>query len=58
MGSLQGERTRWLASIEKLKVEISKIPGDCVIATAFLCYSGGLSGKFRAEVMKNWIGVI
>lgn len=56
--SLQGERTRWLASIDRLKVDLSKIPGDCVIATAFLCYSGALSGKFRAEIMKNWITYI
>lgn len=56
--SLQGERTRWLASIDRLKIDLGKIPGDCVVATAFLCYSGALSGKFRAEIMKNWIGVI
>lgn len=45
--SLTGERVRWMATIEQLKIEIEKVPGDCIVATAFLCYSGGLSGAYR-----------
>ena len=45
--SLTGERIRWMNTIEVLKEELKKIPGDCVLATAFMCYSGSLTGKYR-----------
>lgn len=56
--SLTGERIRWMNTIEVLKEELKKIPGDCVLATAFMCYSGSLTGKYRKQLITVWMGAI
>lgn len=56
--SLAGEKIRWKQDIEINKVNLSKIPGNCIISTAFLCYSGALSGKYRKQLIKRWIQCI
>lgn len=34
------------------------LPGDCIMATAFLSYSGGLTGNYRKDMMHKWIGIV
>lgn len=45
-------------TIEVLKEELKKIPGDCVLATAFMCYSGSLTGKYRKQLITVWMAAI
>ncbi|KAH0571621.1 Dynein heavy chain [Spironucleus salmonicida] len=59
VNGLASERERWTQKIGELKNDLSKLPGDCLIASAFISYSGSLIGKYRRELMKKWMdGVI
>ena len=52
---LASERERWTLKIAELKVNISHLPGDCLIASAFLSYSGTLTGRYRKILLKKWL---
>ncbi|KAG9397278.1 Dynein heavy chain and region D6 of dynein motor [Carpediemonas membranifera] len=53
---LAGEKTRWEKSIVKLEEQLVNLPGDCVLATAFLSYCGPFSGEYREDLVKrSWV---
>ncbi len=53
---LAGERDRWELGIVKLEAETVNLPGDCVLATAFLSYAGPFSGEYRDElIQRSWL---
>eukprot|EP00232_Nephroselmis_pyriformis_P029065 CAMPEP_0182867354 /NCGR_PEP_ID=MMETSP0034_2-20130328/8675_1 /TAXON_ID=156128 /ORGANISM="Nephroselmis pyriformis, Strain CCMP717" /LENGTH=4528 /DNA_ID=CAMNT_0024999703 /DNA_START=83 /DNA_END=13669 /DNA_ORIENTATION=- len=56
---LAGERTRWEASIERFDKEITSVPGDCMVAAAFLSYAGPFPSEYREELVdKTWLPAI
>lgn len=53
---LAGERTRWEASIQNFEKLISYLPGDVVVASAFLSYAGPFPSEYRVELVSNtWL---
>eukprot|EP01105_Mastigella_eilhardi_P001895 TRINITY_DN122_c1_g4_i2.p1 TRINITY_DN122_c1_g4~~TRINITY_DN122_c1_g4_i2.p1 ORF type:complete len:4382 (+),score=1298.66 TRINITY_DN122_c1_g4_i2:875-14020(+) len=48
---LASEKIRWQISIAKYKDEREKLPGDCLVAAAFLAYAGPFSYEYRQEFL-------
>eukprot|EP01135_Chromosphaera_perkinsii_P000405 Nk52_evm52s78 gene=Nk52_evmTU52s78 len=48
---LSGERMRWEATILVLEENVSFLPGDCVVASAFMSYAGPFSTNYRARLV-------
>ncbi|XP_025080372.1 dynein heavy chain 2, axonemal-like isoform X3 [Pomacea canaliculata] len=56
---LAGERLRWLDTVEELENQMGYLPGDCMIAAAFLSYLGPFLSEYREEIVnKVWISEI
>ncbi|XP_013149055.1 PREDICTED: dynein heavy chain 2, axonemal [Papilio polytes] len=51
---LSGERERWEMTVERLDKEFDNLPGDCLIATAFVAYLGPFVSEYREELMDDW----
>ncbi|CAH2077132.1 unnamed protein product, partial [Iphiclides podalirius] len=51
---LSGERERWEKTVERLDHEFDNLPGDCLIATAFVAYLGPFVSEYREELMDEW----
>ncbi|XP_068632350.1 dynein axonemal heavy chain 2 [Battus philenor] len=51
---LSGERERWELTVERLDHEFENLPGDCLIATAFVAYLGPFMSEYREELMDDW----
>lgn len=51
---LAGERERWKETVTKLDVDYDCLPGDCLLATAFLSYLGPYVTNYREELFKLW----
>lgn len=49
-----GERTRWELSISDLESRLSKLPGDVVVASAFMSYAGPFPSEYRDELVGAW----
>jgi hypothetical protein len=53
---LAGEKSRWEASIGNLEQQIGRLPGDCLVAAAFLSYAGPFPSEYREELVKRtWL---
>ena len=52
VNGLAGERNRWEASIANFENDIKNLPGDCILAAAFLSYAGPFPSEFR-ELLVN-----
>jgi dynein heavy chain len=56
---LAGERTRWEASITSFEEQMSFLPGDCVVAAAFLSYAGPFPSEYRDMLVKEtWLAQV
>ena len=56
IGGLAGERERWEATIAKLDVDLSALPGDCLAAAAFLSYCGPFPSEYRQLLVEGtWV---
>nr|XP_015838947.1 PREDICTED: dynein heavy chain 2, axonemal [Tribolium castaneum] len=51
---LAGEKTRWEETVAKLDISFDCLPGDCLLATAFLSYLGPYVSNYREELMEMW----
>lgn len=51
---LSGERSRWEETVANLDIEYECLPGDCLLATAFLSYLGPYVSNYREELMEMW----
>ena len=59
VNGLAGERTRWEASIEQLDAQINEIPGDCVVAAAFMSYAGPFPSEYRDDLVNHtWLKTV
>lgn len=53
---LAGERERWESSISQFEHEISFLPGDVVVAAAFMAYAGPFPSEYREElIIDTWL---
>ncbi len=53
---MAGERLRWEASIADLDRRLTALPGDVVVASAFMSYAGPFPSQFRdALVKQTWL---
>jgi dynein heavy chain len=50
---LAGERTRWESSISGYEKFLAALPGDTLLAAAFLSYAGPFPSEFRDELVKG-----
>lgn len=51
---LAGERERWYETVTTLDSSYQYLPGDCLLATAFLSYMGPFVTNYREELMTLW----
>ncbi|KAL9923028.1 dynein heavy chain 2, axonemal kl-2 [Glossina fuscipes fuscipes] len=56
--SLSGERERWIDTVAALDARFLKLPGDCLLATAFMSYLGPFDTKYRELLLQEWINLI
>jgi len=53
---LAGERTRWEATIKECEENAGKLPGDVVVAAAFMSYAGPFPSEYRDRlVSQTWL---
>ncbi|KAF5292010.1 hypothetical protein FQA39_LY14127 [Lamprigera yunnana] len=52
--NLAGEHERWENSVFKLDNEFGFLPGDCLVATAFISYLGPFVSQYRENLVEMW----
>ena len=56
VGGLASENERWGNEIEKLKINNTRLVGDCLLAGAFVSYIGAFDAAFRQRLVTDvWI---
>ncbi|XP_014244414.1 dynein heavy chain 2, axonemal isoform X2 [Cimex lectularius] len=55
---LAGERGRWESSVITLDIKFNFLPGDCLLATAFVSYMGPFLSFYREKLLDLWINEI
>ncbi|XP_052104325.1 dynein axonemal heavy chain 2-like isoform X7 [Mytilus californianus] len=56
---LAGERIRWEETVKQLEKRMGFLPGDCLIAAAFMSYMGPFLSEYRDQmVQKIWLAEI
>ncbi|KAF8058055.1 DHC10 [Scenedesmus sp. PABB004] len=56
---LAGERVRWQGSIAGYEQFLAALPGDALLAAAFLSYAGPFPSEFRDELVRGtWMGQV
>ncbi|KAI0987912.1 hypothetical protein GJ496_006330 [Pomphorhynchus laevis] len=55
---LTDERKRWSRQSIDFERTIKRLPGDVLLATAFICYAGPFSQNFRNLLTENWLKII
>lgn len=51
---LAGEKLRWEQTVDYCDIHYTMLPGDCLLATAFLSYVGPFVSQYREELLKLW----
>lgn len=51
---LAGEKIRWEETVEKLDALFELLPGDCLLATAFISYLGPFVSNYRDYLVDLW----
>lgn len=51
---LAGERERWKDTVCELDDRFSRLPGDCLLGTAFISYMGPFVSEYRETLMQLW----
>ncbi|EDV25795.1 uncharacterized protein TRIADDRAFT_23475 [Trichoplax adhaerens] len=56
VAGLSGEKLRWENSVTELQSNIAYLPGDCLVAAAFLSYVGSFLSGYREELVNGiWL---
>jgi len=59
VSGLAGEKERWEASIINLEEGTQKLPGDCLVAAAFLSYAGPFATEYRDQLVTTvWMSEV
>ncbi len=53
VSGLAGERDRWEKSIKKYEDALQYLPGDCLLASAFLSYTGAFNSTYRQHLLNT-----
>lgn len=51
---LAGEKLRWEQTVEYCNIHYGQLPGDCLLATAFLSYVGPFVSQYREQLLHLW----
>jgi dynein heavy chain len=54
LDGLSGERARWAQTVVTLTETFVKLPGDCLLGTAFVSYLGPFVSKYREAMIEMW----
>jgi len=54
IGGLGSERTRWSAQRDTLSQQETQLVGDCLVAAAFLSYTGAFTYDYRKTMLGAW----
>ncbi|XP_046433182.1 dynein axonemal heavy chain 2 [Neodiprion fabricii] len=52
---LSGERVRWQETVLILEKLFDRLPGDCLISTAFISYLGPFVSNYREDLVNIWM---
>lgn len=52
--NLAGERERWKETVFNLDRKFERLPGDCLLATAFISYLGPFISDYREKLLETW----
>ncbi|KAG0617480.1 hypothetical protein M758_5G192300 [Ceratodon purpureus] len=55
IGGLGGERTRWIANIASIGVQLGLVIGDVAIAGGHIAYTGPFTPPYRASLNAEWL---
>lgn len=55
IGGLGGERTRWIANIETIGIDLGFVIGDVTIAAGHIAYTGPFTPPYRASLNHEWL---
>lgn len=55
IGGLGGERTRWIANIASIGVDLGLLIGDVTIAGGHIAYTGPFTPPYRASLNAEWL---
>ena len=53
VSGLAGERDRWEKSIKKYEDALRYLPGDCLLAAAFMSYTGAFNSSYRNQLLNQ-----
>lgn len=53
--ALSDEKIRWGIDVQKLIEKEVFIPGDSIIATGMVAYSGPFTSEYRKQLETSWI---
>lgn len=51
---LAGEKIRWEETVTRLDSEFDYLPGNCLLATAFISYLGPFVSAYRESLVELW----
>ena len=54
IGGLGGEKIRWIATVEKLGIDLNHIVGDVLIGAGSVAYLGAFTADFRKFMVDEW----
>jgi hypothetical protein len=54
IGGLGGERARWEQSIARFNKQLTCVPGDALVAAAFMSYAGPFDTQYRESMVTGW----
>jgi dynein heavy chain len=55
IGGLSGERSRWEVSIARFEAQLQALPGDALVAAAFMSYAGPFDTGYRKAMVSGWM---
>ena len=58
VSGLAGEKDRWEKTVADLESQIGLLPGDCLVAAAFLSYMGPFLSDYREALVTKWTDAI
>lgn len=54
-GSLAAEAPRWSAALAELRARFAALPGDVLLAAAFVSYAGAFTKPYRQKLMSSYL---
>lgn len=51
---LAGEKIRWEETVTSLDAQFDYLPGNCLLATAFISYLGPFVSSYRDSLVELW----